>query len=460
MNSTNFTTIPSYYARDCPKPRVYDSKYFQEQMMLAKKYEAGIILDEEHNDFLLADASEVEELKDMEINNGRVEQDHHKRDAEIESLIKNVQIKAKKQRMIYEEVKQRNDLLTKELEKYKERVREFESKTNNKTYFQKEYSEATHLEKKLDQQIRTQFLQDKEEFTQMESELSETFKQNKLLNDRLLESTLTYDIVKCVMIHSKTRDDTENENIKLEYQKLFDSIKKTRSQTQKEINELIKNVNQKTYAYGDLRTQNQDLLTTISELKAMLKTAKKGKFVNTMFDKPSVLDKPICVIPINKKFIQKKRFVHKTEEKHVLTKPVTSQTSLNKKKDVIRNTNVIALGMYKLKANNNQETHAQANNNVSTSTGLRENVEVHLRKNKETNVTSHVNVFKTKDHVANVNAKNALKANVDVMCDKNVLTSCHDKCLARYKLLVNSKVRRSLFTTPNAAISKFLDTTQ
>ncbi|GJY65991.1 integrase, catalytic region, zinc finger, CCHC-type containing protein [Tanacetum coccineum] len=67
-----------------------------------------------------------------------------------------------------------------------------------------------------------------------------------------------------------------------------------------------------------------------------------------------------------------------------------------------------------------------------------------------------------KDHVENVEAKNALKANVDVMCvlcDKNVLTPCHDKCLAKYKLSVNSKVRRSLFTTHRTAKSKFVDTT-
>ncbi|GJS65787.1 retrovirus-related pol polyprotein from transposon TNT 1-94 [Tanacetum coccineum] len=44
----------------------------------------------------------------------------------------------------------------------------------------------------------------------------------------------------------------ERENVKLEYQKLFDSIKKTRTQTQREINELIESVNQKTYAYGDV----------------------------------------------------------------------------------------------------------------------------------------------------------------------------------------------------------------
>ncbi|GJV26519.1 hypothetical protein Tco_1379214 [Tanacetum coccineum] len=56
----------------------------------------------------------------------------------------------------------------------------------------------------------------------------------------------------------------ERENIKLEYQKLFNSIKVTRTQHQKELDELIEHVNQKTYAYADVRAQNQDPLITIS----------------------------------------------------------------------------------------------------------------------------------------------------------------------------------------------------
>nr|GEV23409.1 putative reverse transcriptase domain-containing protein [Tanacetum cinerariifolium] len=46
-----------FHARDFPKPRVQDSKYFLEHMLLAKKDEAGILLTNEHNDFLLMDAS-------------------------------------------------------------------------------------------------------------------------------------------------------------------------------------------------------------------------------------------------------------------------------------------------------------------------------------------------------------------------------------------------------------------
>ncbi|GKC31055.1 integrase, catalytic region, zinc finger, CCHC-type containing protein [Tanacetum coccineum] len=145
--------------------------------------------------------------------------------------------------------------------------------------------------------------------------------------------------------------------------------------------------------------------------------------------------------------------------------------------------------MYKLKIDDNHDSHAKANKSVSTSTILKgvssvrrpsstsssrknsvlsntrihpQTVEVHDRNNKKTNVTSQMNVVKNKNHVANVNAVNALKANVDVLCvscDKNVLIPCHDKCFAKYKLSVNAKVRRALFTTPRTVKSKSVDTT-
>ncbi|GKB04697.1 hypothetical protein Tco_0832892 [Tanacetum coccineum] len=45
------------YAIRVSKPRVCDSKYFKEKMLLATKDEAGIHLDEEENDFMLLSAS-------------------------------------------------------------------------------------------------------------------------------------------------------------------------------------------------------------------------------------------------------------------------------------------------------------------------------------------------------------------------------------------------------------------
>ncbi|GKA17957.1 integrase, catalytic region, zinc finger, CCHC-type containing protein [Tanacetum coccineum] len=49
-----------HYASNCPKPRVQDSKYFM--------VEAGVILIDEQNDFLFADASRMEEFKELSAN--------------------------------------------------------------------------------------------------------------------------------------------------------------------------------------------------------------------------------------------------------------------------------------------------------------------------------------------------------------------------------------------------------
>nr|GEW53027.1 integrase, catalytic region, zinc finger, CCHC-type, peptidase aspartic, catalytic [Tanacetum cinerariifolium] len=105
----------------------------------------------------------------------------------------------------------------------------------------------------------------------------------------------------------------ERENIKLEFQKLFNSIKATRTQHQKEVNELSEHVNQKTYAYADVRTQNQDLLMTISELKDKLRTNEKWKYVNTKFDKFETLGKLVRVTPFNKNLGNKAKNVSITK---------------------------------------------------------------------------------------------------------------------------------------------------
>ncbi|GJW40063.1 retrovirus-related pol polyprotein from transposon TNT 1-94 [Tanacetum coccineum] len=88
----------------------------------------------------------------------------------------------------------------------------------------------------------------------------------------------------------------ERDNVKTEYQKLFDLIERTRTQTQGEINELIENVNQKTYTYVDVRAQNQDLLITISELKAKLKNAENVS--KTRFSVKTVQSKSLDTTPV------------------------------------------------------------------------------------------------------------------------------------------------------------------
>ncbi|GJZ40031.1 hypothetical protein Tco_0586594 [Tanacetum coccineum] len=196
-----------------------------------------------------------------------------------------------------------------------------------------------------------------------------------------------------------------------------------------EINELIENVKQETYAYTDVHAQNQDLLITISGLRAKLKNVENGKSVNTKFDKANVSKNLLCVTPLNKQVFQKKHVVPKTEEKHVLSKTVTLQTLPNKQQAAGINKNVIAPGMYKV--GTSQVTNTNKAKSVLSSTGLSatssvrrpsnrdslfknsvisntknssKKVEVSDRKNKKPDVASKnvaLNTFVTNDEIKN-----------------------------------------------------------
>ncbi|GKD61797.1 hypothetical protein Tco_1299306 [Tanacetum coccineum] len=111
----------------------------------------------------------------------------------------------------------------------------------------------------------------------------------------------------------------------------------TRGQHQREVNELIENVNQKTYAYGDVHSKNQDLLMTISKLKAKLKTVEKGKNMDTKFEKSAPLGKLICVAPINKNKDLKSKMVSKDAVKKDESKPVTSCSKPKNEQDKKKN---------------------------------------------------------------------------------------------------------------------------
>ncbi|GKC24661.1 hypothetical protein Tco_1026811 [Tanacetum coccineum] len=146
----------------------------------------------------------------------------------------------------------------------------------------------------------------------------------------------------------KTQVDTviqERENIKLEYQKLFNPIKATRVQHQQDVNELIESINQKTYAYGDVHFENQDILMIISELKDKLKTFEKGKGVNTKFDKYVTSGKLLCVTPLPNNIVAQDKKVSKTEDKIDRSKPVTSHSTPIKEQKQKKNANVIARGI-------------------------------------------------------------------------------------------------------------------
>nr|GEY96494.1 retrovirus-related Pol polyprotein from transposon TNT 1-94 [Tanacetum cinerariifolium] len=169
-SSGNTSTVQCYncsgkghYARNCPKPRVRDSKYFMEQMLLAKHDEAGVILTDEQNDFLFADASStigddqidsniIFDTPNGNVNSGSVEKDTHVPDLyALEQLARNAYREAEKQQNFAQKVQKQNKTLTNQLELYKERVRVLKNINEDNNYLN-EFLEADQREKHFDQQ--------------------------------------------------------------------------------------------------------------------------------------------------------------------------------------------------------------------------------------------------------------------------------------------------------------------
>ncbi|GKD25925.1 hypothetical protein Tco_1232139 [Tanacetum coccineum] len=167
-----------------------------EQMLLAKQDEAGVILTDEQNDFLFADASRMEEIEELSaniclmakiqpadntfdagpsydsafiseeqmypthtkiinsivgddqidsdnifdspngnVNSGSTEKDTHVPDlCALEQLARNTYQEAKKQQIFAQKVQKQNKTLTSQLELYKERVRVLENINGDNNY--------------------------------------------------------------------------------------------------------------------------------------------------------------------------------------------------------------------------------------------------------------------------------------------------------------------------------------
>ncbi|GKA22439.1 hypothetical protein Tco_0708401 [Tanacetum coccineum] len=206
-----------HYARNFLKPRVRDSKYFMEQMLLAKHDEAGVILTDEQNDFLFADASQMEEIEELSANiclkvriqpanfdsdegpsyvsaflsevqtpstsyvnplfaKDAQEQKYPKQPKIIKNTISDDQIDSN---IIFDEpngdvnsggVEYDNNVQESYLESYKENVRVFEmNKGNNTTYFD-EYIEADRKAKRFEQESQSQFIHDRDVIRDLEQQ--------------------------------------------------------------------------------------------------------------------------------------------------------------------------------------------------------------------------------------------------------------------------------------------------
>ncbi|GJW28387.1 retrovirus-related pol polyprotein from transposon TNT 1-94 [Tanacetum coccineum] len=226
----------------------------------------------------------------------------------------------------------------------------------------------------------------------------------------------------------------ERENIKLEYQKLFNSIKATRTQHQNELDELIDHVNQKTYAYADVRAQNQDLLMTITELKNKLKIVDKGKNVNTKFDKKKKKKNfyetsrtLLCVTPLPKNIAVKAKKVSNTKVNADRSKPFTSHSIPRNEQSKKHSANVIARGMYKITKTETQTLDYKSNINVSNSTGVESSNSVRRPKSKDNKskdrVLKNTNDKRSSTHVRNMSSSVRIDSNKCETMHSNVCQS-------------------------------------
>ncbi|GJX48216.1 retrovirus-related pol polyprotein from transposon TNT 1-94 [Tanacetum coccineum] len=251
----------------------------------------------------------------------------------------------------------------------------------------------------------------------------------------------------------------ERDNAKMEYKKLFDSIKKIRSQTQKEMDELIAHVSEKTYAYGAIRAENQNLLDTISELKARMKNGENGMNATSSVKRPKSRDSHVktSVLDVSKNEAKKEAvYVRKNK-----------QTDNTFAKVVSNKENVIDVAVANAsKAKTLLCVSCMQNDTKSETTFVA----------PKTRFSEKATQSKTLDTTSVASKSKIDEASASKARDKtfyqmylvdglpkfkygkdHVLIPCHDKCVAKHKLNVRSNARRTFFD--NSRIPKSSETT-
>nr|GEV36335.1 hypothetical protein [Tanacetum cinerariifolium] len=250
----------------------------------------------------------------------------------------------------------------------------------------------------------------------------------------------------------------------------------------------------------DLKAQLQDKGIVISELKKLVEKL-KGKYVNTKFEKssvirqpnafksqrPSVLGKPTTFSnSFERKDFSKSKSVTQNNMANDFSTPVTAQTLPPNKKSILKNINVLALGMYKLHTELTQTRTSQlpqdsrkTNKRVSFSTGVIPTTSVsrpQLKSNpmgdrvmhnnsqgKKQDVEDHRRNVKFSKNKTSVTACNdSLKAKtlnvnfVCAICGKCVLKEKHHMCVLKSVNGVNSSTKMPIDVPKPRNITKKL----
>ncbi|GJW49088.1 integrase, catalytic region, zinc finger, CCHC-type containing protein [Tanacetum coccineum] len=463
-SSGNTLTVQCYncsgkghYARNCPKAKVSGLEILSmEQNVLQNREEAGVEYTDELNDFLFADASRMEEIDELSANiclMAIIQPADNTSDAgpSYDSAFINIIRDLEKQR----------DKLDLDVKDYKRKNEELQ-KTHSIVKRQMSKNEDRYHDTVLDLEAK------------LKKNVDLILKLSNSIQGMFMLGPKPFLGNSDISLSVRDTKDTLDDASKSQQQTLF--LKKSFL--------LSKKYFPSSFIPSDKNPKETlSIPASMPNLKTRLTNVEKGKSVNTKFDKTNGSQPLLCVTPLNKHVIQKKTDVQKSEENHVVSKPVTLQTSPSKQRGVNSNKNIIAPGMYKVvtthESQTNEAKHDLSSTGMNAASSVRrpmnrdshvknsilanfkkpaKKVTVYVRKNKQTDNTSE-NLISNKENVTDVDVANASKAKtlLCVSCMQNVLIPCHDNCFANYKLNVHSNVRRNLST--KSRTPKSYDTT-
>nr|GEZ57366.1 ribonuclease H-like domain-containing protein [Tanacetum cinerariifolium] len=280
-------------------------------------------------------------------------------------------------------------------------------------------------------------------------------------------------------------------SLKLEVDSLKSQLKTQKTQSLNEINQLSRE-----YYYADhinailgVYTELDEVTNLqLSELKKLTEKL-KGKSVETKFEKssvirqlnafksqrPSILGKlTIFSDSLKKKVCSKSKSVTKNNVSNDFSKPVTTHILPPNSKSILKNTNVIAPGMYKLhtkliQTRTTQVPHniRKTNKHVSFSTRvipptsvsrlqlksnqMEDRVMLNNSQGNKQEVEDYSRIVKFSNNKTSVttcnDSLNAKTMNVNFVCvtyGKCVLNDNHDKCVLHYINGMNSRTKMSM----------------
>nr|GFA04227.1 integrase, catalytic region, zinc finger, CCHC-type, peptidase aspartic, catalytic [Tanacetum cinerariifolium] len=339
----------------------------------------------------------------------------------------------------------------------------------------REYYYADHMHAILG------FYIDLDEVTNLQCDYLELLEKCEGLETELSKSKIVSKSFKSVQKHAI--------NLELELQQCKEKINNDMSFKVNKSKDFFKE-REHYFEIQDLKAQLQDRGIAISELKKLIEKL-KGKSMETKFKKssvirqpnafksqrPSILGKPTTFSnSFVRKDFSKSTSVTQTHVTNDFSKPVTAQILPANKKSILKNTNVLNPGMYKLHTDHTQTRTSKlpphskkTNKRVTFSTGVIPSTSVSrpqlksnpmedrvLRNNsrgKKQEVENHrrnVKLPKNKTSVTacndSLNAKNLNVKSVSSMCDKCVLHDKHNMCVLTS---VTKPIKRTVASEPN-----------